>query len=148
MKLITTILLSILSLAAFAQQNTYDSTLAKTLGADDYGMRSYVFVMLKTGSNTTAPKAVVDSLFRGHMNNMERLVKENKLIVAGPMQKNPKSYRGIFILNAKMEEAEAILATDPAIHGQLLEAEVYGWYGSAALPMYLQYAEKISKKKP
>lgn len=27
----------------------YDSTLAKNFGADDFGMKSYVFVVLKTG---------------------------------------------------------------------------------------------------
>ncbi|HMG14584.1 MAG TPA: hypothetical protein VK590_03990, partial [Saprospiraceae bacterium] len=38
-----------------------------------------------------------DSLFTGHMNNIKRLAKENKLIVAGPFEKNLKNYRGLFI---------------------------------------------------
>ena len=62
----------------------YDATLAESMGADDYGMKSYVLVMLKTGSNQTEGKATIDSLFAGHMKNMVRLADEGKLIVAGP----------------------------------------------------------------
>lgn len=58
--------------------------------------------------------------------------------MAGPLQKNEKSYGGIFILNVEaIEEAKALLETDPAIKAQLLDSELYGWYGSAALPLYL-----------
>jgi uncharacterized protein YciI len=126
----------------------YDSTLAKKLGADDYGMKSYVFVMLKTGSNSTTDKAFIDSCFSGHMANINRLVNEGKLIVAGPLGKNDKAYRGIFILNVStIEEAEELVQTDPAINSKLLEAELYSWYGSAALPEYLETALKIGKYK-
>ncbi|RYE19112.1 MAG: hypothetical protein EOP51_20565, partial [Sphingobacteriales bacterium] len=85
----------------------YDAALAQELGADDYGMKSYVLVILKSGTNTTADKATIDSAFKGHMANMGKLVKDNKLIVAGPLGKNDKNYRGIFILNVKtIDEAK------------------------------------------
>ena len=61
----------------------YDAKLAKTLGADDYGMKKYILVILKTGTNTTTDKVITDSLFTGHMDNIRRLVDLNKLIVAG-----------------------------------------------------------------
>ena len=126
----------------------YDSTLAKQLGADDYGMKSYVFVILKTGSNATTDKAFIDSCFSGHMANIFRLVNEGKLIVAGPFEKNDSAYRGIFILNVKnIEEAQEIVQTDPAINSNLLDADLYNWYGSAALPEYLGAALKIGKYK-
>jgi uncharacterized protein YciI len=126
----------------------YDSTLAKKLGADDYGMKSYVFVILKTGSNTTTDKAFIDSCFSGHMANIGRLVNEGKLIVAGPLGKNDNAYRGIFILNVKsIEEAQALVQTDPAINSKLLDADLYNWYGSAALPEYLEAALKIGRYK-
>ena len=126
----------------------YDSTLAKKLGADDYGMKSYVFVMLKTGSNTTADKAFIDSCFGGHMANIGRLVNEGKLIVAGPFGKNDNSYRGIFILNVTtIEEAQELVQTDPAINSKLLDVDLYKWYGSAALPEYLEAALKVGKYK-
>jgi len=127
----------------------YEPALAQALGADDYGMKSYILVILKTGTNKTADKAVIDSCFRGHLNNIGRLAEANKLIVAGPIGKNEKSYRGIFILNVTtIEEANELLQTDPAIRENLLEAELYKWYGSAALPAYLEVSEKIWKAKP
>jgi uncharacterized protein YciI len=133
-------------------QNTnpnYDSALAQQLGADDYGMKSYVLAILKTGDNTTTDKEVIKTAFTGHMDNMERLVTEGKLLVAGPLGKNDKTYRGIFILNVpSLEEANALLATDPAIKEGLLSAEVYQWYGSAALASYLDVSDKIWKVKP
>ncbi|SMD16646.1 YciI family protein [Pedobacter nyackensis] len=140
--------LSGFSALAQADNPKYDKKLADSLQSDDYGMKIYYLVILKTGTNTTESKAKTDSLFSGHMGNIGRLVSAGKLVVAGPFQKNDKSYRGIFILNAASStEAKALLETDPAIKHKLLEAEVYGWYGSAALPMYLPYHDKLEKKK-
>lgn len=135
------------SLRAQTPNPNYDSTLARSLGSNDYGMKTYVLVMLKTGSNKDT--TIADSCFRGHMANMEKLVEEGKLIVAGPMGRNDKQYRGIFILNVtRLEDAKEILETDPAVKEKLLEAELYIWYGSAALPVYLEAADKIWKEKP
>jgi hypothetical protein len=39
----------LLSSCSIAQSNTYDSVLAKKLGADDYGMKKFVIAFLKTG---------------------------------------------------------------------------------------------------
>ena len=123
----------------------YDKHLADSLGADEYGMKMYVLVILKSGV-TINDKAKTDSLFRGHLQNIRRLANLGKLVVAGPLQKNEKEYRGIFILNAKtIEEAQSLLETDPAIQSKLLATELYRWYGSAALPMYLPASEKVEK---
>jgi uncharacterized protein YciI len=134
-----------------AQQNpntSYDSTLAKKLGADQYGMKKYVLVILKTGPNTTESKKNLDSLFAGHFSNMDRMVKEGLLIVAGPIGKNERTYRGIFILNVPtIEEAKKIVETDPTVKAKVLEPELYQWYGSAALPTYLESDAKIHKYK-
>lgn len=125
----------------------YDADLAKKLGADNYGMKSYIFVMLKTGSNASTNKIVRDSCFAGHMSNINKMVDAKKLIVAGPMGKNGNNYRGIFILNvATKEEAKELLKTDPAINAKFLAADLYEWYGSAALSEYLPASDKIWKK--
>ena len=127
---------------------SYNKHLADSLSADDYGMKMYVLVILKTGSVKIEEKQKVDSLFGGHMKNMGDLVQQGKLIVAGPMAKNDKQYEGIFILNVKtIEEANKLLDTDPAIKAKLLEPELYRWYGSAALPIYLPYHDKVRKKE-
>ncbi|MBT2564843.1 hypothetical protein J7E50_23585 [Pedobacter sp. ISL-68] len=124
----------------------YDEALAKKLGADNYGMKMYVLVILKSGTNTTETKAKTDSLFAGHMANMGKMVEAQKLVVAGPMGKNDKNYRGIFVLNTKsIEEAKQLLESDPAIKAKLLEPELYNWYGSAALAEYLPFHDKIQK---
>jgi len=151
MKTILTLVLFLFSIAACTAQgtnSTYQKELADSLGADPYGMKMYVLVILKTGTNKNLDKKTQDSLFIGHMSNIERLVSEGKLVVAGPMQKNSREYRGIFILNVPtIAEAELLLETDPAIREKLLEPELFGWYGSAALPLYLPYHEKVQKEK-
>ncbi|HEX6333396.1 MAG TPA: YciI family protein [Flavisolibacter sp.] len=125
----------------------YNKALADSLGSDDYGMKSYVLVILKTGPTDVQEKSLRDSLFRGHMANINRLVADGKLIVAGPLKKNDKTYRGIFILNVPtVEEARTLVLTDPAVSHGMLEMEMYQWYGSAALPMYLKYHDRIGKK--
>lgn len=144
-------LLLLLNLTALTQNNNpnYDADLAKKLGADDYGMKKYILVILKTGINTTTDKVVTDSLFRGHLDNIGRLVELNKLIVAGPFGKNDLTYRGIFILNVTtFEEANELLETDPAIKEKLLTPELFNWYGSAALPEYLKASDKVWKQNP
>ena len=127
----------------------YDPVLAQKLGGDDYGMKRYVLVILKTGTNQTTDKTLINNSFRGHMENINRLVKEGKMIVAGPLGKNDKTYRGIFILNVtKIEEAEKLVENDPAVKEGLLDFELYIWHGSAALPEYLNVADKIWKVNP
>jgi len=150
----TTFLFSFLlfiALIAHAQTTNpnYDEALAKKLGADDYGMKPYVLVLLKTGENTTASKEETNQAFAGHMENIQRLVKEKKLIVAGPLGKNDQTYRGIFILDVPtIEEAKTLVQTDPAVKENLLAVELFQWYGSAALKEYLPASDKIWKTEP
>lgn len=126
----------------------YDESLAKSLKADEYGMKKYVFCLLKSGTNTTASKEETKKLFEGHMANIGKLAKEGKLVVAGPFMKNGRNYRGIYIFNVEtIEEAQALVATDPAINAKLLEAELTPWYATAALQETLKIHEKIAKKK-
>jgi uncharacterized protein len=141
--------MSMLVMAAQSGNPNYDETLAKKLGADDYGMKRYVLVILKTGTNTTNDKEFISQHFAGHMSNMKRLSDEGKLVVAGPIGKNEHAYRGIFILNAATtDEARAMVDTDPAVKAGLLAVDLYPWYGSAALPVYLEAADKIWKQNP
>jgi uncharacterized protein len=148
--LIFCIFLAIMITPVFAQIDNpaYDKALADSLGADDYGMKKYILVILKTGNNTKADKKETDSLFRGHMDNINWLASTGQMIVAGPMAKNDKTYRGIFILDVPtIAEAEKLILTDPAVKADLLGAELYEWYGSAALKKYLPYHDKVEKKR-
>lgn len=128
-------------------QAKYDKKLADSLGADEYGMKKYVLAILKTGPAKISDKKVTDSLFRGHMDNINRLVKEKKLIVAGPLGKNEQAYRGIFIFNVPtIEQARSLVDTDPTVEAGIFVVDYFDWYGSAALPVYLETSEKISAK--
>jgi uncharacterized protein YciI len=160
MKYILTLTLLVITNLTFGQSNSdidtltnnpnYDKSLAEKLGGDDYGMKSYFLVILKTGTNATTDKELINESFRGHLDNINRLFDEGKLIVAGPLGKNENNYRGIFILNniKTIDDAKEILQTDPAILNGLLDYEIFTWYGSAALPEYLPFSDKIWKSKP
>lgn len=127
----------------------YDPQLAAKLGADEYGMKSFILVILKTGTTKLTDKKLESKAFQGHLKNINRLVDEQKLIVAGPFGTNNNDFRGLFILNvATIKEADALLETDPAIKEGYLEAELYKWYGSAALSEYLDSSDKIWKINP
>jgi len=148
--LITLTLFFILGTEALVAQSmnpNYNKELADSLRADEYGMKPYVLVILKTGSNKIDDKSRSDSLFAGHLKNIRRLAQLGKLTLAGPLKKNERSYRGIIILNVNTTgEAASLLQTDPVIEAKVLDAELYEWYGSAALPMYLPFSEKVEKK--
>jgi uncharacterized protein YciI len=139
-----------MNVVGFSQETEakYDENLAKSLHADEYGMKKYVFCLLKSGTNTTASKEETKKLFEGHMANINKLAKEGKLVVAGPFMKNDRNYRGIYIFNVEtIEEAKALVATDPAIKANLMEAELTPWYATAALLETLKIHEKIAKTK-
>lgn len=148
-QILTAVLLTF-TLTVNAQTNNqqFNKALADSLGADEYGMKMYVLVILKSGPGIVTDSVKRDSLFAGHMKNIRRLADLGKLSVAGPLEKNAKNYRGIFILNVKtIKEAIALLETDPVIKAKILAPELYQWYGSAALPMYLPFSDKIQKKR-
>lgn len=128
----------------------FDKELARKLGGDDYGMKSYILVILKTGKATITDKELINESFTAHMANINRLVEEGKLIVAGPLGMNSNNYRGIFILQSvgSLDDAKELLQTDLAIKNGLLDFDLYTWYGSAALPEYLPVSDKIWKLKP
>lgn len=159
MKTILIFITSLLSCTSFGQslqveQNNsnpnYNKILAEKLGANQYGMKGYYFVILKTGQAQITDQNLIHEIFKGHMTNINKLVYEGKLIVAGPFEKNDKNYRGIFILHniQTIEAAKDLLQSDPAIKNGLLDYDVLYWYGSAALPEYLPISDKIWKEKP
>jgi uncharacterized protein YciI len=124
----------------------YDPALAERLGADPRGMRSYVFVILKTGPKGDLTKEESSKLFAGHMANIKRLAAEGKLVVAGPFQENANHYEGLFVFNVKtVKEAEALLVTDPAVAAGRFSYEAYGWYGSAAMMEITSIHNRIDK---
>jgi len=125
----------------------YDSALARQLGADDYGMKSYVMAFLKRGPNRSKDSATAARLQRAHLDNIVRMAEEGSLVMAGPFL-DKGDIRGIYIFDVRtIEEAEELTATDPAIKAGSLVMELHPWYGSAALPMLNDIYKKITKKE-
>ena len=114
-------------------QPTFDTEKAEAFGADEYGMKSYVFAFLKRGPNRDRPKEEAAELQRAHLQNIVRLAEMGKLVLAGPFL-DDTDIRGIYIFNVEtVEEAQALVETDPAIQAGSLVMELRPWYGSAAL---------------
>lgn len=123
----------------------YNSTLAKSLGADDYGMSSYVMAFLKAGPNRSQNEAEAAQLQRAHLDNIKRLAAEGKLALAGPFLDDGE-IRGIYIFNVTtLEEARQLTETDPAIQAGSLIMELKPWYGSAALKQVSELHKAIAK---
>ena len=138
--------------AAFAQtaadspKPAFDAELAKSVGADDYGMRSYVLVVLKTGPNKMPPGKERDEMFKGHFANIHRLAAEGKLALAGPFD-GVDGWRGLFIFTVSdIEEAKKLAASDPVIGSGEMVAEYHKYYGSAAVMLINDAHKKIAKK--
>ncbi|MEB2776439.1 YciI family protein [Algoriphagus sp. D3-2-R+10] len=142
--------LLILTLSApsysFAQNETYDETMAKEVGADDYGMRKYVIAFLYRGERVSEYTDQQRSdIQAGHMANINQLVEEGQLVMAGPFFGN-EELRGLFIFAVEsLEEAEKLTATDPAVKAGVLRMELKEWYGSAALMLMADMHSKIAK---
>lgn len=77
----------------------------------------------------------------GHMANIQRLAGEGKLLLAGPMA-DDGDLRGIFVFKAaSLEEAQALVATDPAVQAGRLRVELHPWYSAKNIVVYPTAAE-------
>ncbi len=124
---------------------TYNAELAAEVGADEYGMRQYVFVVLKTGKAKITDKEEVAKLQSGHMANISRLAKEGKLVLAGPFIEGGTN-RGLYIFDVTtIEEAKELVKTDPAIKAGYFDVELTKFYGSAALMKINEIHKQVQK---
>jgi uncharacterized protein YciI len=146
--MLSAILLAAMACTAQAQVQkppAYDAELAKSLGGNDNGMRKYVFVVLRTGPNKVPAGQERTDMFAGHMANIQRLANERKLAYAGPLD-GVDGARGIFIFAVEsIDEAKALVATDPVIIKGEMVAEYHAHFGSAGLMMVNQIHSQISK---
>lgn len=125
----------------------FDSILAKKYGSDEYGMKMYVMAFLNVGPNRNQDSTEVERLQRAHMDNINRLAEEGKLIIAGPFMDDFKT-RGIYIFNVTtVEEAKKLTETDPAIKAGRLTMELHPWYGPAGLMALDSIQKKVTKKQ-
>jgi uncharacterized protein YciI len=130
-----------------AEAVQYDSSLARKLGADEYGMKEYVMVIFNTGPAKMNDRSERNKIMAAHMNTMDSWTKEGKLVSAGSfMQDN--DMQEIFILKVKtIDEAKKLTDTDPAVNSGLYSVEYHLWYGPAALQEITPLNKALQKKK-
>jgi uncharacterized protein YciI len=125
----------------------YDEALAKRLGADEIGMRQYVIAFLKAGPNRPKDQKTAADLQAQHMDNINRMAAEGKLVLAGPFMDDGE-LRGIYVFDVRtVAEAEALTKSDPAVQAGSLAMELHPWYGSAALMEVNSIHNRIEKPK-
>lgn len=93
-------------------------------------MKRYWLVLLKKGPNRNQDSISAEKIQAAHMANINRLAKEGKLIMAGPIGIED-DLRGIFIMNcADSTEVENFVRTDSAvITGRLIMKYYPLWAG-------------------
>lgn len=86
-----------------------------------------VFVFLhKRTDLPVMPKEQVDKIMEGHMDNINRLAKEGKLLAAGPFEGGG----GIFIFSSNsIETVSEWLASDPGVKAERWRVELQPFYG-------------------
>ncbi|WP_298264560.1 YciI family protein [uncultured Lutibacter sp.] len=127
--------------------SNFNETLAKKLGADTYGMKTYVIAFLKKGPSRFKDSITSAKLQRAHLDNIIKLAEEGTLVLAGPFLEEGE-LRGIYIFDVKtIEEAKKLTETDPAIQAGSLKMDLKLWYGSAALLQINDIHQKIAKIK-
>lgn len=97
--------------------------------ADEFQMKPYFMIFLKAGATRGQDSITVAKIQQGHLNNIERLMNEKKMVLAGPFL-DEGAYKGIFIFDVDTEEeVRQLLETDPAVKTGRLAYEVHPWYG-------------------
>jgi len=148
MKLITCLqILLLFSLPFYGQTEPFqfDQKLATELNADDYGMKTYVMALLKTGPNRSTDSITKAQLQRAHLDNITKMAENGTLVLAGPFLDNGE-LRGIYLFNVEtIEEAKKLTETDPLIKSGGLIMELHPFYGSAAIQKMEEIHQKIQK---
>lgn len=108
--------------------------LALPLCAQDVPMRFYVMAILEKGPKWTKESTPeTKELLKGHMDNIGRLAKEGKLILAGPLAEAGDA-AGIFVFDtASIDEARAWCNSDPAIHAGRFQVKLWRWYSAKGI---------------
>lgn len=125
----------------------FDPELARTLSADEHGMRRYVLAFLLAGPNRNQSDEEAARLQKAHLANIARLGDEGRLVVAGPFL-DDGPLRGIYVFAVEsVEEARRLTETDPAIQAGRLKMELHPWYGSAALGLVNALQKRIAASR-
>lgn len=134
-RLLASLLIVVLAVACSDSSNTTAAASDKTDTAatskdttPQYEMKTYWMVFLLKGNNRTHDSATAARIQQAHMDNIGRLHKDGKIIMAGPMG-SKGDLRGIFIMDCKdSTEAASYINTDSAIITGRLRFEIHPWW--------------------
>jgi hypothetical protein len=91
-------------------------------------MKRYWLILLQKGPNRNQDSISAEKIQAAHMANINRLAKEGKLIIAGPIGIE-NDLRGIFLMNcADSTEVENLVRTDSAVITGRLTMKYYPWW--------------------
>ena len=108
------------------QPEKYD--LSKDTSVYSEEMKRYWLVLLQKGPNRNQDSTSAEKIQAAHMANINRLAKEGKLIMAGPIGIED-DLRGIFLMNcADSSEVENFVKTDSAVMTGRLIMKYYPWW--------------------
>lgn len=112
--------------ASATQPEKYDINKDTTVSAGE--MKRYWLVLLQKGPNRNQDSISAGKIQAAHMANINRLAKEGKLIMAGPIGIED-DLRGIFLMNcADSTEVENFVKTDSAVITGRLIMKYYPWW--------------------
>ena len=104
----------------------YDITKDTTVTVGE--MKRYWLVLLQKGPNRNQDSISAEKIQAAHMANINRLAKEGKLIMAGPIGVED-DLRGIFLMNCSdSTEVENFVRTDSAVITGRLIMKYYPWW--------------------
>ncbi len=98
-------------------------------GDTTFIMKRYVFMLLDAGP-TPVDSATEVGLQQGHLNHLNKLAEEGKLIVAGPFE-GGGNHKGLLIFDVEtVEEALKLEADDPKVEAGRLQMNAFYWWGA------------------
>ena len=108
------------------QPEKYDFNKDSTVSAGE--MKRYWLVLLQKGPNRNQDSISAEKIQAAHIANINRLAKQGKLIMAGPIGVEG-DLRGIFLMNcADSTEVENFVRTDSAVITGRLIMKYYPWW--------------------
>jgi len=100
-------------------------------GDTTFIMKKYFLcIYLRGDQSTKYTKEELAEIQKGHLANINKYAEEGKINIAGPFGDDTEK-RGILIFDVEsIEEAEKILAEDPAVKAGRLKYELHPWWGA------------------
>ena len=109
-----------------AQPEKYDLEKDTTMYTEE--MKRFWLVLLQKGPTRNQDSITAAKIQAAHIANINRLAKEGKLVMAGPIGVEG-DLRGIFIMNcADSAEVEKFVSTDSAVITGRLIMKYYPWW--------------------